>query len=1015
MKQIIQSIFIILCVCGPAWGAVHYVDSDIENVAAGTGTLIDPYTSISSLSTAAGDTVYFKQGTKTKGKLTTGTGSLGNTLTYTGYKWGDITAVGSQTVTGCSFAHGVYTFEQGGKKYVAFGGAVSGLYIYDVTDPSSIVEKFTYDDDTNSSEMHGSYYSSTSDCLYVAGREGGLYIFDLTDLAAGTMDDADMINRIAPAGAVSGRKVTGVVADETNDILYCANRTGGWFGVPSAFSDAAGCVASAGIMDESVYETHRLDIALDPDGDGHDYLYCPNYRGLTIVDVSDLATPTIFKTCRLSYEVQDSWDIQVRGNYAYVTASHGYGNGNNYPGLYIYDVTDKYSPNLVGVWFSDTMGDGEAGVEPAPFDIVLSGNYAIIAWGEYGTKIIDISSPYSPTLYTTISIPSTSYNYISYDVHAYDDCIYVLYDEYPGDGTDVTAFYIYQVTPETDVRWNMDATRPVNDWTLDGTTDHLIDDYFTESIPYEYMTPSRNWSGGYISSNVSVTNSTENTNSTDGHLRIQINAGSQGGISRHIEQQTHYETEFKIAFDSSGPMGSSNYFYIYPFKYENPDNASDTLNSCYLVGDIQAGATTAKMKLRYYTDDSTSADTAYSAAFNLDGTFQTVKIIYKISTDVAGDEVEFYLNGAAVEQVDVDTSSVTKTPNLLRAYIYMVGSPAGSYPLIVDFDEFHYHNGTLDTSADSTLWKASNPGDDNNPNVIFRDGLRLSSVAKEGLDTITEYYLDTGTSPDTLYLYSSGNPDDSILVEAGYDTNSIEMGSNDIYILITKLIQKGARASGCAVIGGSNCANNTITFSMFMSNGGNGIVDTALGPINYYNVLTYNNSGDGFDINKQDTESSVMTNCIGYLNNLYELNLTLGGTGSLTHTYNCYWGGSDEDLNGSALSTGEIGVDPLFVDAANGNFRLGDSSPCIRTGTKASDVNLIGWQTDVFGDEYYFAPYDRMNIGAGQERSNADLRKIGGKLMYGNFALASTSRLALTWTNGQSMTWIDNSVITWTD
>ena len=45
---------------------------------------------------------------------------------------------------------------------------------------------------------------------------------------------------------------------------------------------------------------------------------------------------------------------------------------------------------------------------------------------------------------------------------------------------------------------------------------------------------------------------------------------------------------------------------------------------------------------------------------------------------------------------------------------------------------------------------------------------------------------------------------------------------------------------------------------------------------------------------------------------------------------------SYSDIEGGWTGTGNLDADPLFVDAANGDYRLGVGSPCIDKGTSAS-------------------------------------------------------------------------------
>jgi len=77
----------------------------------------------------------------------------------------------------------------------------------------------------------------------------------------------------------------------------------------------------------------------------------------------------------------------------------------------------------------------------------------------------------------------------------------------------------------------------------------------------------------------------------------------------------------------------------------------------------------------------------------------------------------------------------------------------------------------------------------------------------------------------------------------------------------------------------------------------------------------------------------------GYLIESYSPNLTIQNSiihtcksfycsTTFTRSYNCIY----NSVSGWTLQTGEIAVDPKFVDPANGDFRLQPTSPCIGTG-----------------------------------------------------------------------------------
>jgi hypothetical protein len=72
--------------------------------------------------------------------------------------------------------------------------------------------------------------------------------------------------------------------------------------------------------------------------------------------------------------------------------------------------------------------------------------------------------------------------------------------------------------------------------------------------------------------------------------------------------------------------------------------------------------------------------------------------------------------------------------------------------------------------------------------------------------------------------------------------------------------------------------------------------------------------------------SPVLTNCILWGDTPSEIYRT--GTGNPVVTYS--------NIQGGYAGTGNINADPLFVDAANGNFRLAANSPCIDVGNNAA-------------------------------------------------------------------------------
>ena len=119
---------------------------------------------------------------------------------------------------------------------------------------------------------------------------------------------------------------------------------------------------------------------------------------------------------------------------------------------------------------------------------------------------------------------------------------------------------------------------------------------------------------------------------------------------------------------------------------------------------------------------------------------------------------------------------------------------------------------------------------------------------------------------------------------------------------------------------------------------------------------------------------------------------TAAGTSSAVYdsyySTNCY-SCSDVALSGRN-NTDNIIVDPLFVDAANGDYRLRPGSPCINAGTNS----LVQGDTDVGGHARIVG--ERVDMGAWEFNWDAMLAALGDAL-DGPFA----------WTTGGDSEWFD--------
>lgn len=111
-------------------------------------------------------------------------------------------------------------------------------------------------------------------------------------------------------------------------------------------------------------------------------LYVANkFKGLQIVDISDMYRPKILST---TASVGQNWGIAKKDNYIYMADIKA--------GLLVYDVTNEKKPKKV----SELEVKGEA------WDVQIKGNYAYMAAGLGGLVVVDITDPLKPQVVTSL-------------------------------------------------------------------------------------------------------------------------------------------------------------------------------------------------------------------------------------------------------------------------------------------------------------------------------------------------------------------------------------------------------------------------------------------------------------------------------------------------------------------------------------------------------------------------------------------------------------------------------------
>ncbi|MDG2398345.1 MAG: lamin tail domain-containing protein, partial [Candidatus Marinimicrobia bacterium] len=150
----------------------------------------------------------------------------------------------------------------------------------------------------------------------------------------------------------------------------------------------------------------------------------------------------------------------------------------------------------------------------------------------------------------------------------------------------------------------------------------------------------------------------------------------------------------------------------------------------------------------------------------------------------------------------------------------------------------------------------------------------------------------------------------------------------------------GANGGALSVTGESQSIFSRCTFAGNQSGGygGGAYVETATPNfinVNFYGNNSANEEGDGLVLSAGSTVD--VTNSIFWSNNPEQIKFKSGGdANSLTVAYSNIQGGQDSIVtndNGTVTwGSGNIDVDPMFVDTANGNYHLRASSQLINGG-----------------------------------------------------------------------------------
>jgi hypothetical protein len=205
------------------------------------------------------------------------------------------------------------------------------------------------------------------------------------------------------------------------------------------------------------------------------------------------------------------------------------------------------------------------------------------------------------------------------------------------------------------------------------------------------------------------------------------------------------------------------------------------------------------------------------------------------------------------------------------------------------------------------------------------------------------------------YVQGSGKYGIHIYDEEKYDTHAfiknLLVENNTVVGSETRagiIISAGESNSLAIDIDGVTVRNNIV---MKTAGGGDGITIRLYGKVrnvHIYNNVIYSNADNGISINAEDVDSVDIKNNILCSNGGQQIAVS-SKMSALVISNNLYF---QPSLAGSGITDGHpLSGDPLFVDAANGNFHLRSNSPAIDAGINVG-MPYAGSAPDLGAFEY---------------------------------------------------------------
>lgn len=105
-----------------------------------------------------------------------------------------------------------------------------------------------------------------------------------------------------------------------------------------------------------------------------------------------------------------------------------------------------------------------------------------------------------------------------------------------------------------------------------------------------------------------------------------------------------------------------------------------------------------------------------------------------------------------------------------------------------------------------------------------------------------------------------------------------------------------------------------------------------------FNNVFYSSMGDGVDLGTVNSQCQIQ-NCIFMLNGGYGIQASAEQANNyFPIRSNCFYNNTSGPSDAIPAAEGDVNADPLFVNAAAGDFRLQATSPCINAGYPSGDI-----------------------------------------------------------------------------